>query len=426
MTAADSRVGRRVRKDGLQDARPGSGAGRAGHPDSKSGEPIPFRSPRQTAARPAEDLVRPTPPVNSRRGRHAAPRRDGESVSFRGPGNAPPAAARAVQAKTTLWFSAAFVLSLSLVAAGYLAHIGPMRLAGVLAAAFFGVGAAPLQLSGRGGLVTRLGVAGLIGLSTLFLGGTVMALVSGWHPARAAVVIGLIAAVAHVAGCVRAVRALRSPDLVRSRAAFRRTARGRNGGWRTALNLSAACTAAGTALWCYGAVKIGHITPGVAGFLPKISVLWFAGLILLLAAISLARHKTEAHAMSALLSLVVAVTLTPALAYGMPRAQSAAKHVDLVQWILSVHYLDPAAGIYQTFSGFFSGIAWVCDVAHFSNVMAIATYWPLIIGLIGFAELRFFLGRLNSSSYRICVGMTFVVLVNAIGADYFSPSRSAS
>ncbi len=202
---------------------------------------------------------------------------------------------------------------------------------------------------------------------------------------------------------------------------MRRATPSQAGGLRAALNLSAACTVAGTALWCYGAVKIGHITPGIAGFLPKISPLWYAGLILLLAAIALARHKPEAHAMSAVLSLVVAVTLTPALAYGMPRSQSAAKHVDLVQWILSVHYLDPASGIYQAFSGFFSGVAWVCDVAHFPDVMGIATYWPLIVGLVGFAELRFFFSRLGFPSYRIWVGMTFVVLVNAIGADYFSP-----
>ncbi len=40
------------------------------------------------------------------------------------------------------------------------------------------------MLSGRGGLVTRLGVAGLIGFSTIFLGGTVMVLASGFGTRR--------------------------------------------------------------------------------------------------------------------------------------------------------------------------------------------------------------------------------------------------
>ena len=121
------------------------------------------------------------------------------------------------------------------------------------------------------------------------------------------------------------------------------------------------------------------------------------------------------------MSLVAALTLTPALVYGMPRSQSAAKHVDLVQLILHAHHLDPGAGIYQAYSGFFSAIAWVCDLAGIHDSVGIATFWPFVIGLVGLAELRFFFGRQIQSSYRIWVGMTLVVLVNAIGADYFSP-----
>lgn len=46
----------------------------------------------------------------------------------------------------------------------------------------------------------------------------------------------------------------------------------------------------------------------------------------------------------------------------MPRSQSAAKHIDLVQTILQAHYLSRGAGIYQAYSGFFSGVAWLCDL----------------------------------------------------------------
>ena len=105
----------------------------------------------------------------------------------------------------------------------------------------------------------------------------------------------------------------------------------------------------------------------------------------------------------------------------MPRTQSAAKHVDLVQLILSAHHLNPEAGIYQAYSGFFSAIAWVCDLAGIHDAIGLATYWPFVIGLVGLAELRFFFGGLVHSRYRIWVGMTLAVLVNAIGADYFSP-----
>jgi len=226
------------------------------------------------------------------------------------------------------------------------------------------------------------------------------------------VIIGAVVVSVHVQACRRALAGLRGSGVFRSLGL----------GWRAAFNSSIACSVGGTALWCDAALNNrGHIVPGVGGFLPEISPLWYAGLVLLLAGIVLARGKSEVHAMFALVSLVAAFTLTPALVYGMPRSQSAAKHVDLVQLILSAHYLDLRAGIYQAYSGFFSAVAWVCDLAGIHDSIGLATCWPFVIGLVGLAELRFFFGRLINSSYRIWVGMTLVVLVNAVGQDYFSP-----
>lgn len=317
-------------------------------------------------------------------------------------------------ALVTLGISAAYAVSLVAIALGYLLDVSALRLTGVLGAVFFGVGAAPLQFAGRTNLATRLAVAGLAGLSTIFVGGTVMVMASGWHPLRAALVIGSIAALTHIVGCVTAVQTVRKSGAFPS---LRFNV-------RSDLSVSLGCTAVGTVLWLTAALKLGHIVPGVLGFLPKISLLWYAGLILLIAAIVLARHKPEIHAMLALLSLVSAFTLTPALAYGTPRSQSAAKHIDLVQQILLIHYLNPRDGIYEAYSGFFSGIAWVCTLAHNPNSVTLAAYWPFIVGLVGLAELRFLFGRFGFSRYRVWVGMTLVVLVNAISADYFSPQSA--
>jgi len=312
---------------------------------------------------------------------------------------------------TTLGLSALFGASLALVAAGYVLDIGALRLAGVLGAVFFGVGTAPLQLSERAGLVTRLGVAGVVGLSVLTLVGSVMVLTRLWHPLLAAVIIGAVTVGVHIQACCRTLPGLRGSGVFRPPRL----------GWRAAFDSSIACSVVGTVLWCAVALGTARIVPGVGGFLPVISPFWYAGLVLLLAGIALARGKSEAHAIFALVSLVAAVTLTPALVYGMPRSQSAAKHADLVQLILSAHHLDPGAGIYQAYSGFFSAIAWVCDLAGIHDSFGLATYWPFVIGLVGLAELRFFFRQLFRSRYRIWAGMTLVVLVNAIGADYFSP-----
>jgi hypothetical protein len=88
---------------------------------------------------------------------------------------------------------------------------------------------------------------------------------------------------------------------------------------------------------------------------------------------------------------------------------------------MSGYYLDRHAGIYQVYSGLFSGAAWVCRLAHMPDSMVLATYWPFIIGIVAFVELRFFLGCVFPSGYRIWMGMTLALLVNALGADYFSP-----
>lgn len=311
----------------------------------------------------------------------------------------------------TLGLGALFGASLILVAVGYALDNSVLRLVGVLGAVFFGVGTAPLQLSERPGLAMRLGVAGVVGLSVLALVGSVMVLTPMWYPLPTAVLIGAVAVSVHVQACRRALAKLRGSGVFRSLGL----------GWRAAFDSSIACSVGGTVLWCDAALNRGHIVPGVGGFLPEISPLWYAGLVLLLAGIVLARGKSEVHAMFALVSLVAAFTLTPALVYGMPRSQSAAKHVDLVQLILSAHYLDLRAGIYQAYSGFFSAVAWVCDLAGIHDSIGLATCWPFVIGLVELAELRFFFGRLINSSYRIWVGMTLVLLVNAVGQDYFSP-----
>ena len=312
---------------------------------------------------------------------------------------------------TTLGLSALFAASLILLAVGYPLNVGVLRLIGVLGAVFFGVGTAPLQLSERSSLAVRLGVAGIVGMSVLTLIGSVMVLTPLWHPLAAAVIVGAVAVGIHVQACRRALAGLRGSEVFRSL----------RSGWTTAFDISIACTVGGTVLWCVAALNRGHIVPGIGGFLPVISPLWYAGLVLLLVGIVLARGKSEVHAGFALVSLVAALTLTPALVYGLPRSQSAAKHVDLVQMILSAHHLDPGVNIYEAYSGFFSAVAWVCDLAGIHNSLGLATCWPFVVGLVGLAELRFFFGRLINSSYRIWVGMTLVVLVNAIGQDYFSP-----
>jgi hypothetical protein len=95
--------------------------------------------------------------------------------------------------------------------------------------------------------------------------------------------------------------------------------------------------------------------------------------------------------------------------------------VELVQLILRSHHLRAGDGIYFAYSGFFDGIAWLCRVARVSDSIGLATFWPALVGLVRLAELRFLFGRVIEGRYRIWLAIALVLLVDAIGADYFSP-----
>jgi hypothetical protein len=329
----------------------------------------------------------------------------------------PPDDTWARDTRARLALSALFGLSLLILIAAYALRLGELQVGALGGALFFGVGAAPLQLSERVPLDVRLGLAGLVALSVPLLVGSVMALLPAWYPLAAAALVGAATVALHAVACQRLLAGpARRADLRPVRA-----------GSGSLLDVSTACTAVGTVAWLTGMFMTGHVVPGVLGFVPKVPVYWYAGIALLLAGIVLSRGKDELRAAFGLLSLLAALTVTPAVLYGMPRSQSAAKHIDLVQVVLQAHFLDRGAGIYQAYSGFFSGVAWLCSLTGYhsvADVTAIATYWPFVIELLILAGLRFFFGRLVSSWYRIYLAMTAVVLVNAIGADYFSPQSA--
>jgi hypothetical protein len=350
--------------------------------------------------------------------RGVAPEVNGRSQAARGairdrPSQEADSAAEEIRRSglSRLVLSALFGFSLVLFAAGFALDNDVLRLVALIGALFFGLGTAPLQLSERALLDLRLCVAGLVGLSVPLFVASVLVLPPLWHPLLAMILFGAVSVGVHVVACRRVLSGPLGLGILRSARLD----------VRDYLDASVACSLGGTLLWLAGMGATGHVVPGVLGFLPKAPVYWYLGLALLVAGIMLARGKGESRAAFGAVSLLAALTLTPSVVYGMPRSQSAAKHIDLVQNILQAHSLSATAGIYRAYSGFFSAVAWLCDLSGMHNVTGIATYFPFFIDLIGVACLRFFLGRLTASRYRIWVAITLTILVNSIGADYFSP-----
>ena len=323
-----------------------------------------------------------------------------------------------VSAEARLSFGVLFAACFALYAVGRSLQLPYLSLCGELGVLFFGLGAAPLQLSRSAKLAARLGVATLVMLSAMSLLGAVMVLEplgAFWRPFLWAAGALALAAFIHVLGVRQAIVDLARTGL-RLRAVWGGAVGPEGGGWAPL-----AATVLGTAAWLTAALRAGRITPGVAGFLPHITPLWYAGVVSLVLAVFLARRKREAWVTLAVASLVMAFTVTPALVYGMPRAQSAGKHIEFVQLILTQHRLSTGSGIYAAYSAFFAGVAWLCSVARVTDVTALATWWPVFMGLLGLIELRFLIGRLGLPAYHTWFAVLIAVLANAMSADYFSP-----
>jgi hypothetical protein len=290
---------------------------------------------------------------------------------------------------------------------------------------FVGLGAAPWALNRFLRLPARITLTMLTGLSVLILVATVMLKGRSWHPAIAFLVVSAGCVPLHVMGVRLALHDLsaRTADHQPDNAAGVGRTRGGpdRARWPHPPLRAALLGAVGFVLCLVSALLHRHLDPGVGGFLPKIGIFWCVGLALLLVAIALSRSADERSVAIAVLLLLLALTLTPAIVYDGPRSQSAAKHIDLVQQIRTLHRLDTAVEVYNSWPGFFAALAWVCDVAGIRDPLRLATFWPPLLGLFRLAALRYLAGMFLPSAYQCWVAVALAVLADPLGADYFSP-----
>ena len=293
------------------------------------------------------------------------------------------------------------IASLSLGTWALVADAGDLRLGCFLVFAVVGIGSAPWQLQPRIGSYERLVVMFLTAATVLTAGPLLLRTLSLWHPGPAFFGVSAVAAVLHVVGLLR----MRSERSGRARARL------------TLPPVSATVTAVtGAALCLAAASRFRDPAPGFYGFLTGIGPLWYAGVALLVLSLML---RVSLAAPVLLLSSVLA--FTPALVYGMPRSQSAAKHVDFVQYIQAHGALESVVPVYNAYTGFFDAMAWLAAVTGMSDPLPTATWWPVFIGLFWVLTLRYVAGQVLATPRQCWVAVALAVLMNAIGGDYFSP-----
>jgi capsular exopolysaccharide synthesis family protein len=310
-------------------------------------------------------------------------------------------------------------------ASAYAVGVDVVRLGGLLVFALLGVGSAPWQTNRTLRLPARLTLTMLTSFAVLTFVSVAMLAMREWHPMAAFAAAVLICAPLHLAGLQLALSDARAsgwrwpareamPSRWWSDMAYRRLV-------SLLRSRSLLCATAGGMLCLGSALVHRHIDPGFFGFLTDIGITWYVGLALILVAIALSRPDREHQIAIAVLLLLVVLTLTPSLVYDGPRSQVAAKHVDLILQIRTLHRLSAAIDIYNSWPGFFAATAWLCDITGIRNPMDLATAWPPLLGLFRLVALRYLFGQVLRRPYQAWIAVALALLADPIGADYFSP-----
>jgi hypothetical protein len=314
------------------------------------------------------------------------------------------------------------LLSLAVGGVAYVLHVAPVRTSCMLVFCLVGIGSAPWQLNALLGSFARLTLTFVTSIAWMTLLPLEMLIVGEWHPTVAVDLAFLVCVPMHALGIWRSLgeAGTRSPPpwpsrylpLARSSEAVRTVVRESMPGAGLAI--------AGAALCLVAALIHRPMTPEFYGFLPRIGMLWYVGLALLLLGLVVGRDRSRAAAVTCFL-LVLVLTLTPALVYDEPRSQSAAKHVDFILQIRSLHQLETPVAVYNAWSGFFAAMAWLCHVAGIGDPMRLAAFWPALLGIFRVVVLRYVFGQILERRYQCWIAVALAVLADSISADYFSP-----
>jgi hypothetical protein len=292
---------------------------------------------------------------------------------------------------------------------GWVSGVESLRAAGFIGFCLLGFGSAPWQVATLD-VYTRLALTFITSVGVLTLGSLSMIGLHAWFPQLAFFAVAAVCVPFHV----RAVSLYpaRAPTTFLTQQWLR--------SWARVLPLPTLVASAGALVCLADAALHRHLQPGYYGFLTEVGPLWYAGLLLVLVAVCVGSGRESGRALPVFL-LVLVLTATPALTYDGPRSQSAAKHLDFVIQIQTIHELTSSVPAYNAFAGFFAAVAWLCDIAGIRDPLGLAVAWPALLGLFRVAALRFLAGSFLRGPDQCWVAVTLAVLADSISADYFSP-----
>jgi hypothetical protein len=306
------------------------------------------------------------------------------------------------------------VLALVLAAVGSVAGLPTLRGSAVGVFLFALLGVAPMLLV-RPMPLARFAVfsvtASLVG--TIGIGYT-MATFGIWQPVGAFVGVVVLTAAAVAVAVPRDVAELRRRLLV---APGDRPARQ----WHTGHTVT---TMSIVGLLVVVVTAITHTgDPVRTGLFGSLGIGLVAGLAIVVAAAVVAVVRGRAVAVPVVI-LGGVVQLAQAITYGMPTVMAAARHVGVIEYIRRWGATNPAADIFQTWSGLFAGTAWTADVGGITNVMTVAAWVPVLLAFSTTAAVGVLAARWLPGARRPWIAALLTAMTGSLNTTYFSPQST--
>jgi hypothetical protein len=305
---------------------------------------------------------------------------------------------------------------------GQVAQLRGLSTATVVFFGFLGLGSAPLQFSKRiyGFRFITLTVG--IGISIVLLTGFSLVEIPAWRAG-----IPLFWLMADAAALVH-LNTLRK-DFAAPRQAFPSPLWTPPARDRTLAGV-VTLTVAGVVLSLGSALTDLHLVPGKGGLLTSISPAWYIGIAFLLVAILLAWNTSPTTVAVPIIMLAAIVTVTPSIVYDLPRYDWTQKHVGVTLYFLQHGSVNTHIDIYQSWPGFFAGIAWLCHAANvnyvgFNYVEEIARFWSPAVIVIGMLVIRSIGRTLGFSDRNAWLSALLFVIGDTVAQSYYSPQSIA-
>ena len=313
------------------------------------------------------------------------------------------------------------VLSISLliaVAVGRIIHAELTEEFTILLFGFLGLGSAPLQLlpsmKGYRFFVTAIG----IGLGVvLLIGFALIELRVWWIGPPLFIVLAVAAAFLHLRAIYRNVFHI-------TRRTFRLSLSTLELGSRDSIVVFVTTTL-GLGVSLASVLVNQHLIPKPGGIPTSITPIWFVGLAILLGSFTFAWIRRHHLLVLPALSLALILTITPSIVYEIARYDWTQSHIGLTLYFLQRGTANSHLSLYQSWPGFFGGIAWLCHVVGASNIEALARWWPPFIDLIGAIIVQYLSKAFGVSNRNSWLAAILFITGNTIGQDYYSPQAIA-